>query len=49
MRVILAGGEREAVAEAVDDEFGLVVRYPDGTRETVFSGEVSVRGLEGYI
>ena len=49
VRVIRAGGEREAVAEAVDDEFGLVVRYPDGTRETVFSGEVSVRGLEGYI
>ena len=37
VRVIRAGGEREAVAEAVDDEFGLVVRYPDGTRETVFS------------
>ena len=42
-------GERSAFAEAVDDDFGLVVRYEDGTRETIFSGEVSVRGLEGYV
>ena len=25
------------------------VRYPDGTREAVNSGEVSVRGLYGYV
>ncbi|MBR1781134.1 MAG: biotin--[Oscillospiraceae bacterium] len=49
VRVIRASGERSAVAEAVDDDFGLVVRYEDGTRETIFSGEVSVRGLEGYV
>lgn len=36
-----------AFAEAVGDDFGLVVRYPDGLRETVTSGEVSVRGLMG--
>ena len=49
VRVIRGGRERNAFAEAVDDDFGLVVRYEDGTRETVFSGEVSVRGLEGYV
>lgn len=37
-----------AFAEEVDDEFGLIVRYPDGSRETVTSGEVSVRGLLDY-
>ena len=41
---------RETVfAEDIDDQFGLVVRYPDGHRETVRSGEVSVRGLYGYV
>lgn len=39
---------RNAFAEAVDDAFGLVVRYPDGSRETVTAGEVSIRGLWGY-
>lgn len=37
-----------AFAEEIDDDFGLVVRYPDGARETVTSGEVSVRGLLDY-
>ena len=48
VRVIRPGGERRAFAEGIDDDFGLIVRYPDGARETVTSGEVSVRGLEGY-
>lgn len=47
---LLWGDRRETVfAEDIDDQFGLVVRYPDGHRETVRSGEVSVRGLYGYI
>ena len=33
----------------VDENGGLVVRYPDGREETVSSGEVSVRGLYGYV
>lgn len=49
VRVIRGSSERNAFAETVDDDFALVVRYEDGTRETVFSGEVSVRGLEGYV
>lgn len=40
---------RHAVAETVDEDGALVVRYPDGHREAVNSGEVSVRGMYGYI
>ncbi len=39
----------EAFAEALDPQGGLIVRLPDGRRETVSSGEVSVRGLYGYV
>ena len=39
----------EAFAESIADDFGLEVRYGDGTREAVSSGEVSVRGLLGYV
>lgn len=49
VRLLRAGGEEAAVAEAVDESFALVVRRPDGRRETVSSGEVSVRGLLGYV
>lgn len=49
--VQLIGGEtRETVtAVDVDESFGLVVRGEDGTEKTVRSGEVSVRGLYGYV
>lgn len=40
---------RDAFAEDIDDAFGLIVRMPDGSRETVTAGEVSVRGLWGYV
>lgn len=47
---VLRGGEaRQARALDIDGEFGLTVEYEDGSRETVRSGEVSVRGLYGYI
>lgn len=48
VRVLHPNGERAALALAVDDDFGLTVRYGDGQTETVRSGEVSVRGLYGY-
>ena len=48
VRVLRGGRGRRAYAEAVTDDFGLLVRYDDGTRETVAGGEVSVRGLFGY-
>ena len=47
---ILQGDQiRLAHAEDIDDEGGLVVTLADGQRETVRSGEVSVRGLYGYV
>ena len=49
VRLLRAGGEEEAFAEAVDDTFALVVRRANGSREAVSSGEVSVRGLLGYV
>lgn len=49
VRLIRGGREETAFAEEIGPDFGLVVRYPDGRRETVTSGEVSVRGLYGYI
>ena len=42
-----AADAQRGEAVDVDRDFGLVVRCPDGRRETVTSGEVSVRGLMG--
>ena len=39
----------KGVALDVDENGGLMVRYADGREETVSSGEVSVRGLYGYV
>ena len=33
----------------VEEDYGLQVRYEDGRKETVRAGEVSVRGLYGYV
>ncbi len=49
IRILRRGSTLCGVAEDVDGEFGLMVRYGDGTRETIVSGEVSVRGLEGHV
>lgn len=47
---LIKNGERiDAFSETVDENFALVVRFKDGSREAVSSGEVSVRGLYGYI
>lgn len=43
------GRVEEATALAVDESFALVVEHPDGRRESITSGEVSVRGLWGYL
>ncbi len=47
---LLRGEEvRHGFAESIDGSGGLIVRFPDGHRETVQSGEVSIRGMYGYI
>ena len=40
---------RHGRAVDMDDEGCLIVEFPDGHRETVNSGEVSVRGMYGYL
>lgn len=47
--VIRGDHHADGIALAVDDQGGLTVRYDDGRLETVNSGEVSVRGLFGYV
>ncbi len=49
VRLIRKGESRTAFAESIDDDFALVVRWGDGTRETITAGDVSVRGLLGYV
>lgn len=49
VRLIEKGESRTAFAESIDDNFALVVRREDGTRETITAGDVSVRGLLGYV
>ncbi len=49
--VLLVKGEEKAYGTAldIDSEGGLVVRFRDGRTASVTSGEVSVRGMYGYI
>ncbi len=49
VRLIQKGEEHIAFAETIDDDFALVVRHKDGSLETISAGDVSVRGLLGYI
>ena len=48
VRLTRNGAIRGAVAEGIDPQYGLTVRYDDGSEETLRGGEVSVRGLYGY-
>ena len=43
--------EQKIAAQALDldEQFGLIVQYPNGVKETLRSGEVQVRGKSGYI
>ena len=40
---------RHGHAEGVAEDGALLVRFPDGHSEAVNSGEISVRGMYGYI
>ena len=48
VRLTRDGAIRGAFAEGNDPQYGLTVRYDDGSEETLRGGEVSVRGLYGY-
>ncbi len=47
---ILQGQQvRHGTALAVEADGGLLVQLPDGSREVISSGEVSIRGMYGYL
>jgi BirA family biotin operon repressor/biotin-[acetyl-CoA-carboxylase] ligase len=43
------GSVRHGTALDIDEDGGLLIRFTDGSEEIVTSGEVSVRGMYGYI
>lgn len=49
VKVIRGDETKFAWALDVDEDGGLMVRFPGGKFETIYAGEVSVRGLWGYI
>lgn len=49
VRVISAAENFEGVAEDITDEGILVVRRSDGRERRIISGDVSVRGINGYL
>lgn len=49
VRIIRGDTERIGKALDIDDEGNLIVKYKDGEKERIFYGEVSIRGLKGYI
>ncbi len=40
---------RHGTAVGIDDEGALLVRFPDGHTEAIAAGEVSIRGMYGYV
>ena len=49
VKVLEPGNEYEAFAEGINKTGELIVALPDGSKKEIFSGEVSVRGLYGYV
>lgn len=49
VRVLEPGHEYDALALGIDKTGELQVECEDGTRKSVFAGEVSVRGIYGYV
>lgn len=47
--VLAPSGEFRGICEGIDDQGSLIVRREDGTVSHVVSGEVSVRGIYGYV
>ena len=42
-------GEYRGIASGINDQGELLVERQDGTVEEVYAGEVSVRGIYGYV
>ncbi len=49
VRVLDPCGEYTATARGINEKGELLVEKEDGTREAVYAGEVSVRGIYGYV
>lgn len=49
VKIIEKDKERILKAIGIDENGGLIVENPEGIRESIISGEVSVRGLYGYV
>ena len=49
VQLITPTARRQAFALEIDDDFNLVVELYNGKRETISAGEVSVRGMYGYV
>lgn len=49
VKIIEKDRERILKAIGIDENGGLIVENPEGVRESIISGEVSVRGLYGYV
>ena len=47
--VLDPAGEYEGISQGIDSRGELLVKRQDGTLATVYSGEVSVRGLYSYV
>ena len=47
--ILRADQVQHATALDINDDGALIVRFPDGQTETVNSGEVSIRGMYGYV
>lgn len=49
VKVLEPGNEYEALALGINKTGELVVRLPDGQEKEIYAGEVSVRGVYGYV
>ena len=49
VRVLDPAGAYEAHAKGINDTGELIVVLPDGTEREIYAGEVSVRGIYGYV
>lgn len=47
--VVTPSSVRHGIAADIDPEGALLVDFPDGHREAISSGEVSIRGMYGYV